>query len=134
MIATKLTTRVRALLSVMLLLVAAASIYFAPAAVTRSITITATSPRGAQRTETTEYTDRLPRFLDWLAVGSFVLVGWLWRRELGISQLGPLFGPVPPIEQTPAGSPRKSSEDSELPSRPELVALAAGETDTELRM
>jgi len=51
------------------------------------------------------------------------LAAWLWRKELGVTQLGPLGGAEPPVSQQPAGTPPKSPDESAPPPKLDLTAV-----------
>jgi len=65
-----------------------------------------------QKTETIEIQKTgIAKFLEWLSLGALILAVWLWRKELGVSKLGPLSG-IDQVSQQPAGSPQKPVEES----------------------
>jgi hypothetical protein len=113
------------LFSTLLILISFACFYFSPPAQKTTITLTSPDAAGAQRTETLESERRgITKFLEWIGIGALVVAAWLWRKELGVTQLGPLGGAEPPVSQQPAGTPPKSTEESEPPPSIDLAAIS----------
>lgn len=128
-----MTMLLRITASLILVAVAWLSIAIRPDAVTRTESIT-TSAGDTVRVHSSESTARLPRVLDLVALGALILAAWQWRRQLGVSQLGPLAGPSSELAQEPAGGPPKPEEDSEPPGDALGTVATASSSDPEERM
>jgi len=97
---------------------------FAPPSETTTRTNTIALSSSEQRTEAVEIQNPgISRFLEWVGIGALVLAAWLWRKELGVTQLGPL-GAEPSISQQPAGTPPKPPEESGPPPTLDLGRLS----------
>jgi len=106
---------------------------FSPPVQKTIITETTSISNGTKRTETSELQNPgLSKFFDWVGIGTLLLSAWIWRKELGITQLGPLSG-EPPVSQQPGGTPSKSPEESEPPSSIDLSSISQEMTDTETK-
>lgn len=115
------------------MLVSFSCFIFMPPSRSQTVTSTITVSPDKQRTEaiTTE-TSGISKLLEWIGIGALVLAAWLWRKELGVTQLGPLGGPDP-ISQQEAGGPPKPPEESGPPPSLDLAPVSAEMTDAETK-
>jgi hypothetical protein len=129
----EMTRRQRVLLSVFFALVSLTCFLFLPASESRSVSTTTAVSRQENRTETTSFErPGLARMVELLGIGSLLLAVWLWRRELGITQLGPLGG-ADPVSQQEAGSPPKPPDESGPPPAIDLSNISAEMADAEAK-
>jgi len=126
-------TRTRkALLSVFLVLVAFSCFYFMPPLRTQTVSYTTEDPSGGQRTETSATEHRgIAKPIELIGIACLVLAAWLWRREFGVTQIGPLGGA--PVSQQPAGSPPRTLDESGPPPALDLAAVSREMADAETR-
>lgn len=124
----------KSLLSILLVVVAFACFIFMPPSKSQTVSQTIEVPPNGQRTETlvTEHPG-VAKLLELIGIGSLVLAAWLWRKELGITQLGFISGTAPTISQQDAGSPQRSRDESGPPPGLDLSALSAEMGDAETR-
>jgi hypothetical protein len=114
----------KALLSILLLLGSLCCFIFTPPLETTTRTKTVAISTQEQRTETIEIRNPgIAKFLEWVGIGALILAAWLWRKELGVTQLGPLGG-AEPVSQQPAGTPPKPPEESGPPPTLDLAAIS----------
>ena len=107
-----MTNTRKVLLSILLLLVALSCFIYTPPLEKTTRTTTVAISSQEQRTETVEIQNSgIAKFLEWIGIGALILAAWFWRKELGVTQLGPLGGAVP-VSQQPAGTPLRSPEES----------------------
>jgi hypothetical protein len=119
-----MTNTRKVLLSILLLLVALSCFIYAPPLEKTTRTKTVTISSQEQSTETIEIQNPgIAKFLEWIGIGALILAAWFWRKELGVTQLGPLGGAVP-VTQQPAGTPLKSPEESGPPPILDLATIS----------
>lgn len=127
-------TRTRkALLSILLILGSLSCFILTPPLETTTRTKTATISSQEQSTETVEVQDPgIAKFLEWVGIGALMLAAWLWRKELGVTQIGPLGGPES-VSQQPAGTPPKPAEESGPPPTLDFTAVTQDMANEEAR-
>jgi hypothetical protein len=120
------------LLSVLLVLVAFSCFYFMPPLRSQTVSYTTEDPSSGQRTETSA-AERpgIAKPLEFIGIACLVLAGWLWRKELGVTQLGPLGGD--PVSQQDAGSPPRTLDESGPPPALDVAAISTEMADAETR-
>ena len=123
----------KVLLSVLLVLISISCFVFMPPSQSQSVSSTITVSPEEQRTEElVTQSSGIANLLKWMGIVAFVLAAWLWRKELGITHLGPLAGPDP-ITQQKAGAPPKPPDESGLPPSLDLGAVSAEMADAETK-
>lgn len=121
-----MTNTRKVLLSILLLLVALSCFIYAPPSEKTTSTKTITISSHEQSSETIEILNPgIAKFLEWIGIGALILAAWFWRKELGVTQLGPLGGAVT-VSQQQAGTPLKSSEEA---GPPPILNLATNQKE-----
>ncbi len=123
----------KVLLSLLLILISFSCFIFMPPSRSQTVTSTITVSPNEQRTEAlaTE-SPGISKLLEWIGIGALVLAAWLWRKELGVTQLGPLGGSEP-VSQQEAGAPPKPPEESGPPPTLDLTTVSAEMADAETK-
>ena len=102
----------KVLFSILLILISFSCFIFMPPSRSRTLTSTVTVSPDEKHTETiATQSPGISKLLEWIGIGAIILAAWLWRKELGVTQLGPLGG-ADPVSQQPAGAPPKPQEES----------------------
>jgi|GEM_PF-2993265 len=118
------------LLSVLLLLIFVACFVFMPLSRSHTVSSTITVSPVEQRTdELVTQSLGISKLLELIGIGALVLAAWLWRKELGITHLGPFGGPDI-VTQQEAGAPPRKTDDSEPPPGLDLGAISKEMADS----
>lgn len=127
----KITRKV--LLSILLILLALSCFVFAPPSEKTTITKSITISSKEQSTQTIEiHNPGIAKFLEWIGIGALILAAWFWRKELGVTQLGPL-GSAANVSQQPAGTQLKSSEETGPPPMLDLANIQKDMANSEMQ-
>ena len=124
----------RLLISAVLLAIAVAYFVYAPPQTVSTVSTTTTVSPTVQTTEAVESRGLgLAKLLEWVGIGAFVLAVWIWRKELGLSQFGPLGAASDKFTQQPPGEPLKDSEGEAPPPSFDLSTIAKEMDDEAVR-
>jgi len=119
------------MLSILLFLISVSCFIYMPPSRSEINTTTITvSPQEQRTEESVTQSSGIAKILEWIGIGALVLAVWLWRKELDITQLGPLGGPGT-VTQQEGGAPAKSPDESGPPRNLDLSAVAAEMADAE---
>lgn len=128
-----MTQKQKILSTILLVAIAASCFVFIPPNRTQTTTLTTTDPSGTQRTEqlVTEVSS-VAKLVEWLGISALVLALWIWRRDLGITKLGPTGGPEV-VTQQEGGEPAKPPDESGPSPSPDLGAVQSELADAEAK-
>jgi hypothetical protein len=126
-----MTNTRKALLSTLLAVISLACFIFMPASQSQTVSQKIKVSPKLERTETTvSQSPGIAKLLEWVGIGSLLLSVWIWRKELGIGQLGPI-GSSDAVSQQEAGSPKKAEEESGPPPQIDLSIVSGEMADQE---
>jgi len=121
-------------LSTVLIILAVSLILYSPPLHKITETDTTTLDNGDTHSKEVEhYEPSKYKYIDWFIIALLVYAVWLWRKELGIGQLGPIGAASDPVTQQSPGGPPKPPEDSEPVKAIDLSALSTEMRDKENR-
>lgn len=130
---TKMKIILKLLKTIFLFIISISCFVFMPPSRSQTVTTTFTVSPHEEKTEeyTTEFSG-IAKFLEWIGLGTLILTVWLWRKELGVTQVGPLSG-SDIIKQQEAGTPAKPLDESGPPPSLDLSAVELEMVDAEAK-